>query len=42
MIDVSKRSNYDQDSYFECEKILDIINSVKDKNVPHKAKDGEQ
>ena len=24
-----------------CEKILDIINSVKDKNVPHKAKDGE-
>ena len=23
------------------EKILDIINSVKDKNVPHKAKDGE-
>ena len=25
-----------------CEKILDIINSVKDKNVPHKAKDDEQ
>ena len=25
-----------------CKKILDIINSVKDKNVPHKAKDGEQ
>ena len=24
-----------------CEKILDIINSVKDKNVPHKAKEGE-
>ena len=24
-----------------CKKILDIINSVKDKNVPHKAKDGE-
>lgn len=21
--------------------VLDIINSVKDKNVPHKAKDGE-
>ena len=93
MIDVSKCSNYDQDSYFECEKledkvireiflivndcinkkvkpykhaldeiehqvtelflgvenkdrtycekILDIINSVKDKNVPHKVKDGK-
>ena len=25
-----------------CKKILDIINSVKDKNVPRKAKDGEQ
>ena len=25
-----------------CEKILDIINSVKDKNVPHKAKNGKQ
>ena len=25
-----------------CKKILDIINSVKKKNVPHKAKDGEQ
>ena len=24
-----------------CKKILDIINSVKDKNVPHKAKEGE-
>ena len=24
-----------------CEKILGIINSVKDKNVPHKAKEGE-
>ena len=28
-------------SYYRKFKILDIINSVKDKNVPHKAKDGE-
>ena len=29
-------------SYYRKFKTLDIINSVKDKNVPHKAKDGEQ
>ena len=28
--------------YYRKVKTLDIINSVKDKNVPHKAKDGEQ
>ena len=28
--------------YYRKFKTLDIINSVKDKNVPHKAKDGEQ
>ena len=28
-------------SYYRKFKILDIINSVKDKNVPHKAKDSE-
>ena len=27
--------------YYRKVKTLDIINSVKDKNVPHKAKDGE-
>ena len=28
--------------YYRKVKTLDIINSVKDKNVPHKAKNGEQ